>query len=355
MRVVVAGATGNIGSSLMRALLTGGHQATGVARRLPDPEARDPRASCVPADLSRPDGVVTLRNLLRHADAYVHLAWPLQPMRRRRYLRRAGPQTMSACVGAALDAGVDRVVHLSSVAAYRDAPRGVLIDENWALGGVGDSAYGRHKAEGERTLAAELSARGAQDRVTVLRPCLVAQRAAGGQMMRCGAPALVPGGALRQLTVLPVAADFAMQMVHADDVATAVVGALDAGAHGHFNIAADGMVTGTSIAEALGARAMSVPKGLLRGTAAAAWHLRALPLDPTWFDMASRAPHMSTDRARRELGWRPRHDATDVLRELVTGMRGGTGGQAPALRPRTLRDEVLTGLRHGSVARRRHN
>jgi hypothetical protein len=39
--------------------------------------------------------------------------------------------------------------------------------------------------------------------------------------------------------------------------------------------------------------------------------------------MALGVPLMSTERVHRELGWAPRHSATDAIAELVAGMRDG--------------------------------
>lgn len=356
MRVVVAGATGNIGSSLVRALGAGGYEVVGLARRVPAsaPGSEPVGVEWVSADLTEPAGLAALRSALVGADAYVHLAWPLQPMRRPDYLFRAGPVTMLACARAALDAGVGRVVHLSSVAAYRPRGQGVLVDEHWPLGGVASSRYARHKTYGERILASLTAERGAAQRVAVLRPCLVAQRSAGGYLLRCGVPALVPGAALRRLPAVPHDPTFGLQMVHSDDVAAAVVAVLERRAHGAFNLAGDGVVTSADIARALGATAVPVPSRAVRALATAAWRARLQPMDPGWIDMALRCPHVSSRRAVAELDWHPR-PATTVLSDLVAGMAAGEGADTPAMRPRTVRGEVVTALRDGSVARRRRN
>ena len=57
---------------------------------------------------------------------------------------------------------------------------------------------------------------------------------------------------------------------------------------------------------------------------------------------------MDAARARRELGWRPRHSAKETLLELLDGMRDGAGFGTPPLDPRAggplrLR-ELLSGL-----------
>jgi UDP-glucose 4-epimerase len=75
MRVVVTGATGNVGTSLLRAL---GDEPSvdsvlGLARRVPAVELS--KTSWAAADVRSAD----LAPLFRGADAVVHLAWMIQP------------------------------------------------------------------------------------------------------------------------------------------------------------------------------------------------------------------------------------------------------------------------------------
>jgi hypothetical protein len=43
---------------------------------------------------------------------------------------------------------------------------------------------------------------------------------------------------------------------------------------------------------------------------------------------------LDAGRARAELGWRPRHSATQALEELLAGLREGAGADTPPLDPR---------------------
>src|SRR5688500_3424698 len=77
MRVVITGATGNAGTSLIDAL---SHEDSvdsivGIARRRPDIEL--PKVEWVQADIRHAD----LETLFSGADAVVHLAWLIQPSR----------------------------------------------------------------------------------------------------------------------------------------------------------------------------------------------------------------------------------------------------------------------------------
>jgi hypothetical protein len=81
--------------------------------------------------------------------------------------------------------------------------------------------------------------------------------------------------------------------------------------------------------------------------------MRLQPSPVGWVDMALGVPLMSTERARTELGWKPRRDAGEALLELLAGMRDRSGAETPPLRPGAggpLRvRELLTGL--GSTSR----
>src|ERR671936_1008677 len=75
MRVVVVGATGNVGTSLLRALADDPdvESVLGLARRLPDTQF--PKSEFTTADVGRDELVPHFRG----ADAVVHLAWAIQP------------------------------------------------------------------------------------------------------------------------------------------------------------------------------------------------------------------------------------------------------------------------------------
>src|SRR5687767_1209964 len=78
MRVVVTGATGNVGTSLVRALSADPAVTSivGVARRRPDLQL--PKVDWAAADVSGDD----LEGPFAGADVVVHLAWAIQPSHR---------------------------------------------------------------------------------------------------------------------------------------------------------------------------------------------------------------------------------------------------------------------------------
>ncbi|MEW1953187.1 NAD-dependent epimerase/dehydratase family protein [Terrabacter sp. NPDC080008] len=350
MRIVVTGATGNIGSAVLRALDGRGHAVHGIARR-PLPASRSVTWSRL--DLSDDGCVPELQSVVAGADAVVNLAWAFQPMRRRDYLHRASVGILERVARATLANSDARLVHLSSVAVYSPRASTALVDEEWPRDGIPGATYSRLKVQAERALHVVAASARARDRVSVVRPSLVGQRAAGGMMLRCGAPAAFPAGALRRVPVSPVDDRFGIQMVHADDVADVVVRILEREAAGAFNVAAEPVLSGHDIAAALCARPVRLRQEVVSAAAAAVWLAHLSPLDPGWVDMALQAPWVDSSRARDVLGWSCEHDAHEVLAELVEGMRQGAGAGGCALRPRHVADGLLTAGRRGSVARRR--
>lgn len=328
MRIVVFGATGNVGTSVVRALAAepAVERVLGVARRLPRLDL--PGVEWAAADV----GVDDLRPLAAGADAVVHLACQIQPARDLNRLWRTNVVGTGRVLAAAARAGVGSIVAVSSVGAYAPGPKDRAVDESWPTTGVPTSFYALHKAEQERQLDVFAAAH-PDVRVVTLRPGLVFKREAASGIARLFLGPLLasaPGRApLRH--VVPDVPGLRFQAVHADDVAEAVRLALVGDARGPFNLAAEPVLDPPVLAELAGARLVSVPAAALRGAAALAWHLHLQPSPPGWIDLALGVPLMDCGRARSELGWAPATSATDALRELAAGLAAKAGGPTPPL------------------------
>jgi nucleoside-diphosphate-sugar epimerase len=351
MRIAVTGATGNLGTAVLRRLSADGHELVGLARRVPDrPVAGDQPRAWHSVDLTRisPE---ELAGAFRGADAVVHLAWGFQPSHDLDYLRELGVGGTQRVVAAMAASGVPHLVHMSSLGAYSPRRDDTPVDESWPTWGVPTSRYSRHKAWAERLLD-DVEADGTLDTVTRLRPGIVGQRSAASALLRYGVPGLVPSRVLTWLPVLPLDRGLQVSAVHADDVADAVARVVDRGAGGAFNLASARPLTAADIADALGARLVHVPSEVLRVVASAAWNLHLQQVDTGWLDMAFALPLLDSTRARTELGWSPTKDAVAVIREVVEGMRDAASGPTEALRRRTVAGTVGDAIRRGPVAQR---
>lgn len=105
MRVVITGASGNVGTALLR-VLPAEHQVVGMVRRPPAQQGVYQRADWCSLDLSEDHAIAELRRVFEGPDVVVHLAWGFQPTRDTRYLRRLGVGGTSAVLQAAHASGV---------------------------------------------------------------------------------------------------------------------------------------------------------------------------------------------------------------------------------------------------------
>lgn len=343
MRVVLVGASGNTGTSLLDRLASEPRvrSVLGIARRRPRLELE--KVTWAEADIAGDD----LTQHFRGADCVVHLAWLLQPSRDTSLLWRANVAALRGGAGA----GVPSLVYASSTGVYSPGPKHARVDESWPRDGIPSLYYSREKAEIERRLDRfEQDAPGA--RVVRLRPAFIFKREAASGQRRLFAGPFLPTSMLRSsfLPLLPDVLGLRFQAVHSHDIAEAYRIAVVSDVRGAFNIAAEPVLDTKLLAREAGARTVPLPGGILRAATAAARRARIVPVDEGWIDAGLQSPLLDVTRAERELGWRPRYTAVEAIKELVAGMREGAGAPTPPLEPGRKVAEITT--RVGGTDRR---
>lgn len=206
MKVLVTGGTGFVGSHASAALGEAGHEVRLLVR---DPAKVDRVFAALGAPA--PDRVAgdvldraSIERALDGCDAVVHAAAVVTNERKRAAeVLATNPAAARNVLGAAVAAGIDPIVHVSSVASLFPPP-GPLIDPSTPVASP-TSAYGRSKVD------AEIAARALQDEgapITIVYPGgvwgpqdpnLTEQVRAAGTLVRSGVP-ITSGG----LTVLDV-------------------------------------------------------------------------------------------------------------------------------------------------------
>jgi UDP-glucose 4-epimerase len=342
MRVVVVGATGNVGTSLLRALEgdSAVDSVLGIARRRPELEV--PKTEWAQADIARDD----LVPLFRGADAVVHLAWLIQPSHDLQPLWQTNVEGSTRLFRAVAEAGVPSLVYASSVGAYSKGPKDRAVDESWPTNGIRSSFYARHKAEVERRLD-RFEREHSAIRVVRLRPGLIFKREAAAGIRRLFAGPFLVNPLLhpRLIPVVPDLPGLRFQALHSHDAGEAYRLAATTDVRGAFNVAADPVLDPKVLGQILGARPVRVPAGAARQLTALSWRLHLQPTPPGWLDLALGVPILDTTRAREELGWHPRHGADEALLDLLKGLREGAGLETPPLTAEKSRaEEVLTGV-----------
>jgi nucleoside-diphosphate-sugar epimerase len=341
MRIVVVGATGNVGTSVLDALERDETVASvlGLARRLPA-VPRWTKAHFASADVTRDDLVPHFRG----ADCVIHLAWLIQPSRDQATLWRTNVEGSSRVFGAVADAGVPALVVASSIGAYSPGPKR-RVDESWPTDGVRTSWYARHKAEVERRLD-RFEAEHPDLRVVRLRPALIMKREAAEEVRRLFFGPFLPSRLVKpgRLPVVPHVPGLVVQVLHSRDAGEAYRLAAVRDVRGAFNVATEPELDGRRLAAAIDARAVPVPARVARALASLTWRLRLQPTSPDWLDLGLHTPLLDWTRARDELGWEPTSDAVATVRELLGGLGGRTGGATPPLRAGDRASEIEAGV-----------
>lgn len=346
MRVAVIGATGNVGTAVLKVL----HQTpeitsvVGIVRRMPDTSVA-PYSGCewksidIAAASSEATSVELLTEALTGVDAVIHLAWLIQPNDDRDLLRRVNVEGTRRVTDAVAKAKVPHLVVASSVGAYSVDESLDRRDESWPTTGITTSHYSVDKAAQERVLDRFVDEH-SEVTVTRLRPALIFGADAASEIQRYFLGSWMPLQLLQsgRLPFLPVPAGLrGVQAVHSSDVARAYVASILHRCPGAFNICADDVLGAQDLADLLGhGRYVELPPRLVRTALGLGHSAKLVAADEGWLDMGLAVPLMDNSQAKRELGWRPQFSAIDAARVLLVGLADGQGSGSVPLRPRNL-------------------
>ncbi len=315
-KTLVTGATGMIGSHVVKALLARGDDVRITVR------ARSRLDNIAGLELETVTCDVLDRRAVRRAltgvERVFHCAGLSKLTASQQELDRVHVTGTSVLLEEALRAGVERVVFTSSASTVGPAPRGSTADERqpWRAGRYG-LAYvnAKHAAEVE---ALRIGAMGLP--VVVINPAFV----------------MGPGDVYRSSTELvrrflrreiPAYVDGALCIVHPGDIAAGALLADTKGAIGERYILGNRNFTLDRLFCDLGRLSGVEPPALklpLTAAIAAARTARALPGGPAIEEVELRSLNLwwafRSTKAKRELGYKPRHHE-DALVEAIAWLR----------------------------------
>jgi UDP-glucose 4-epimerase len=284
-----------------------------------EPERR-PRA----VEFARVDIAGTeLKPLLEGIDVVVHLAGVVDPVPDVGLMARVNVEGTRHVLDAAASVGARRIVRISSATVYGAwANNPVPLREDAALRPNPDFSPAVQGAEVERLLA-EWRGEHPEVTITTLRSAPVVGPGAERLPARIilGRPPLRVRG-----SAMPV------QVVHVDDLVSALALAATQDLPGVFNVAADGWLDADAVRDLLpGSRAPALPAQAMERMLARTWELGVGDVPPGVVPYLTHPWVIANDKLKAA-GWAPVHDNTDAIREAVA-----------ALPPRDRRPAVVAG------------
>jgi UDP-glucose 4-epimerase len=200
--------------------------------------------------------------------------------------------------GQAQQAGIPRLMHLSSASVYG---HGEDLPESAPLSPLPRFLYAHHKAELEEWLAKYCP------EAIVLRPHII---------LGPNAQSL-----LRHLLHQPFFVRLPdpqprLECIHEDDVSDAIMAGLFADSCGPFNLATPGTYSFREVIQSRHRFARGVSLQSAQIVLTLLWRLFGIGGEPAWVDGIRHTLTLDCSRARKELGWVPRHNARDTLAQM---------------------------------------
>jgi UDP-glucose 4-epimerase len=307
VRYLITGGSGYIGGRLIDEL--SGREETEVIVDVDvrPPPRQWPNTEFVKGDVR--DGRAIKGLLESHEiDVLVHLAFILNPIRDEARMYDVDVNGTQAVLQAASEAGVNQVLVTSSATAYGAFPDNPKpIAEDWPVRGAPDFSYAKHKADSDRIC--QLWALQNPDAVmTIVRPSIVFGPSVDNYIVR----------AIENNPFIPIldGVDEEFQLVHEDDVVTALFALLDGKHEGAFNLAGDGLLTWRRAAEMINKKTREVSLKNMKRFSGLLWRLHVPRTEAPPGNLAFiRYPWVvSTEKLKSTAGWQPRYDTLETYK-----------------------------------------
>jgi UDP-glucose 4-epimerase len=310
VRYLITGGTGYIGSKLVDELSSRDETELIVVVDVNSPKRQWPKTQFVKGDVRDRNATRTLLET-HQIDTLVHLAFLLNPIRDEAKMYDVDVNGTHATLRAASEAGTKHVLVTSSASAYGAFPDNPKpIAEDWPVRGAPDFSYARHKAEADRVC--QLWALEHPERVmTIVRPCIVFGPNVDNFISRAWLKA--------PFFPLLDGQDEDFQLVHEDDVTSALFLLLDSKAKGAFNLAGGGTMTWRRSAEMIDQKVREVSLKNMKRFAGAMWKLHAPNAEAPAgnLDFLRYPWVVSNEKLKSETGWQPRYDTLETFKAAM--------------------------------------
>ncbi|TMV11474.1 SDR family oxidoreductase [Arenibacterium halophilum] len=287
-RVLITGAAGMIGRSVLARLNAPDVIATDLARGTLPPDTAFERLDVTTDDPAR---VIAAHR----PDVVVHLASIVTPPpgMTRKAAHAVDVTGTRNVLQACIDHCVRRIVVTSSGAAYGyHADNPMPLRESDPCRGNPEFAYSDHKRQVEEILA----------RARIDHPNLEQVVLRVGTVLGAGVENQITALFRRKRLLAVSGSDSPFVFIWTGDLARILHHAATAAPTGIFNVAGDGMMTVDDLARALKKPVLRIPASLLRAALAIAHPLGLTPYGPEQVRFLQYRPVLSNDRLKRDFG-----------------------------------------------------
>jgi UDP-glucose 4-epimerase len=324
----VTGSSGYIGTRTTRWLLDADPANRVLGFDVRPPRAPHPRLEHHDLDVRDRRLAELLRD--RGVDALLHFAFIVDPLYDEREMTDIDVGGTRNVIDAVLAARIPYLLATSSTTAYGALPDNpVPLTEEHPTRAAPGFVYAHDKRVMDELLR-DLAASHPEVRVCIVRPCIVlgptVSNYIAANLLSQPVGALIDGH------------DPPFQFIHEDDLARFVALCVERRADGVYNAVGDGTVTGREAARLQGKRSLAVPHWLARLLVAGVQRARLLPfsMPPGILDFYRWPWLASGARARRELGFEPRHGSRECFQivmerkaEILAAFRARMAQQRP--------------------------
>jgi UDP-glucose 4-epimerase len=296
MKVLVTGSSSHLARVLLPVLCADDSISRVTGVDIAPPHFSHEKFQATICDIREP----RLTDILPGHDALVHLAYVvLRGRMREAEMADINVRGSYRLFQAARDAGIKRLVHLSSAAVYG---KGENVSEEAPYAPLHGFLYGAHKAQLERLLEEDIP------ECVRLRPHVILGRNAQPLLLQLLNLPLYP--ALPR----PYAQ---LQCVHEDDVARAVLLAIRHDVHGPFNLAAGDSFSYCELIQRRHRFALPLPPGLARTGLHALWRVTGWGGEPAWLEGLDHTLTLDCRHATTTLGWHSRYDTSSIFTDAL--------------------------------------
>lgn len=258
-----------------------------------------------------------IESLLNGCDAVLHMAFKLMRLPGAKDTDKINIDGSKHVFELTAKLGIPKLIFTSSVVAYGlHADNPIPLAEKMPLRPNEGLYYSRAKAKLESYLD-HLSSKHPAMVITRLRPCTVVGPTAARPMVE---------SLISNTLIMVKGYNPPYQLVHEDDVASAIHLAIKEDLHGAYNTTGSDPVPLKDMVEERGGKAIALPLAVLKPLIWLLWRTGQSVFAPEWLDL-SRYPLIAMNTKLKAAGWSPEYDTRQAYASLIEAFDETVGVQ----------------------------